>query len=70
MNRDNRVISFKRLPARLPLVHGITVWLLLDRFAAPQWAMGVFWTLAVILGLLGLCLIAVQKQVDPLEGKP
>lgn len=31
----------------LPLIHYVTLWLLLDRLNAPQWLWGIYWCLAV-----------------------
>lgn len=54
------VIHRKNLPTRIPLPFLAIVWLLLDRFGAPGWAFGVFWTLAVI--LLAACGVALYQE--------
>jgi len=43
------VIKASSLPPRLPVTFGAVVWLLLDRFDAPEWAFGAFWALAALL---------------------
>lgn len=51
MKKDYKV-NMRNLPTRMPTFPLITIWLLLDRFGAPAWAHGVYWTLAVLIMII------------------
>jgi len=46
---SRKVIHPKRLPSFLPITPTAVGYLILDRFAAPEWGWGVFWTVAAII---------------------
>jgi hypothetical protein len=61
------VLPTSHFRARPPILLTAVVWLLLDRFAVPGWAWGVFYTLNTSLWIVWL--IAVLHQEDkPLDG--
>jgi len=43
------LIKQSSLQPRSPILAAIVYWLLLDRFNAPGWAFGAYWTLVVLL---------------------
>ncbi len=63
--RKTRVVSWKFLPARLPLVATGVGWLLLDRFGAPSWAYGVFWTVAALFFIAAIVSLFFQTPSTP-----
>lgn len=54
----------KCLPPRFPIVSGAVGWLLLDRFAAPGWAYGVWWSLIAVVVAAHLMKLARETPVD------
>lgn len=56
-------ISYKSLPAKLPLWPTITLGLLLDRTQAPEWLWGVCMTFLLILWVLGIITMFTQKLI-------
>lgn len=46
--KRRRSLSDKNLPRKLPIIHLMVYWLLLDRLHASAWAWGVVGTLMVI----------------------
>lgn len=59
-----KVISVKCLPTRMPVTTFIAFWLLMDRFNAPAWLHGVYWTIVGILTLAAGIQIWRQEQKD------
>lgn len=62
------VVSYKCLPTRSPLLLIAVLYLLLDRYGnCPDWAWGVFWTLAVIL-YAGFWVVRWTEEEEPVQG--
>ncbi len=66
---DFRVITPKRLPARLPILSTAVGWPLLDRFSPPLWLWGAAGALSLIWWGLVLYALIAQELVDLFEGK-
>lgn len=62
-----KVISYKNLPTRWPVVATIAWWLLLDRLDAPGWLWGTLGTLLVIAWVACIYNICVQEQVNVVD---
>lgn len=67
MNR--KVISFKNLPSRFPVLSTIVFYLLLDKLNSPGWLWGVVGTVMGLVWIGAIIAIWTQKQVDIFEGK-
>jgi len=64
-----KVISSRCLPAKLPLMSSIVIWLLLDRLHCDQWVWGAVGVMFAFLWVLAIYLVWSQKQVDIFAGK-
>ena len=49
-----KVLSHTSLPSRLPITGAACAWLLMDRFAAPGWAIGAVLTMYVLVAVVAL----------------
>jgi len=59
-----KYISHANMPPRFPLITGAVGWLLLDRFDAPGWAHGVFWSFFVLLVIVSVYRMSAEQSVD------
>lgn len=59
-----KVISYSNMPARLPALTTAVGWLLLDRFDAPGWAHGAFWTIMICVWAVFLVTFITQEQTE------
>lgn len=66
---DNKVLSVKNLPTKLPVTQSILAFFLLDRFHAPGWAKAIAWTLIGLLWIIGIVLKCKETQVEIAELK-
>ncbi len=62
-----KVIHYSNLPARLPTVSTIVVWLLLREIDASGIVQGVVWTIVAILWALAIAVLCMQTLVRVLE---
>ncbi len=62
MSTGPKVVHYRCLPAKIPVMSGITLWLLLDRLQVPAWVWGAVGAAYAILFLL--CVGAVVRQQD------
>lgn len=68
--KNRKVIASRNLPSRLPLWPTLTLWLFLDRIAAP---VGVYYAVFIFLAIVWLASIAnmsTQQQVDLFNDEP
>jgi hypothetical protein len=64
-----KVVSSHALPTNIPVSFTISLFLLLDKFQAPAWAFGAFWTLAVLFWLAAIYKVFADEYVDIFEGE-
>jgi hypothetical protein len=62
-----RRIALKNLPATLPTLPTITLWLFNDRLGLSPVGWGVFWTLIVLWWALSVVAILTSEPVDVLK---
>ena len=60
----NRVIAFKNLPSRPPIVLTAVTWLLLDRFKAPGWMFGAAGVVMLLLSVAVVVGCSTEEKVD------
>ena len=58
-----KVLKHSSQQVRSPLLVLMVDWLLLDRFGAPEWAFGVYWTLATIFIACWVYMLCVQEPI-------
>ena len=65
------VIHYKYLPTNpaRPLLLSSVVYLYMDRYGAPGWAFGVFWTLAAMLFISAVVSVIREECLHPVLGK-
>jgi len=59
-----KYIAHANMPPRFPLIIGAVGWLLLDRFDAPGWAHGVFWSMFAMLVIFSIIRMLGEQAVD------
>ena len=62
-----KVISYKNLPAKLPLLSSAVSYLFLDKFNAPGWVWGVVITLFSILWISCVIKLSNEDVIDILN---
>ncbi len=62
-------VNRANLPTTLPIWPTITLWLLLDRLAAPGWVLGVVWTLWTVIFLICFFSLFTDKPRTPVFEK-
>ncbi len=60
-----KVVGFKYLPNRPPIVLGCVLWLMLDRLAAHPTVQAVIWTLFSFLALAQVVNFFCQEELSP-----
>lgn len=71
MKREERkVIHWRNLPSRPPLLLTVVGWLVLDKIQAPDWMWGVAWTLFGFIWMAWIVNLFNEKVTDifPKEG--
>lgn len=61
--QQHRVVHWRCLPTDIKTLWTMVYWLMLDRFKAPEWTYGVFWTLVVGYLCVAIYKVACEKQV-------
>ena len=56
-----KVLSWKNMPVRYPILHTAVLWLVLEHFNAPGWTKGVAWT---VMGLLWVAAVLCRVQQE------
>lgn len=69
MSTSKKVISYKNLPARFPVLLSLVAWLMLDRLDPAGWVQGVVWTVIGILWIASFIGAYTQDLVDVFNGK-
>lgn len=70
--KRSKVIAYKNAassPVRVPW-SAATMWLVMDRFHAPEWAWGVFWFFWIIMFVASIVGFCHEDQIDIFEEKP
>jgi hypothetical protein len=65
-----KVISQKSLPVRIPLLSTAVLYLLLDKFSAPEWVWASVGTLWGLLCVTAVIMLFTQETVDMFPGQP
>jgi hypothetical protein len=66
---NKKVVAYKNLPTKFPLVPSIVLWLFMDRIHAPAWAWGAVWMFVGLLWVSYFWQMTLQKSVDLFETK-
>lgn len=59
-----KYIAHANMPPRFPIYLPAIGWLLLDRFNAPGWAHGVFWSFFVLVVIVSMYRMSAEESVD------
>lgn len=62
--KKRKVIARKNLPTHVPLHGGLTLWLLMDRLAPPDWAWGVIWTMFAVYAIVVFVITQTDEYVE------
>ena len=62
--QNRKVVSWRNLPARAPLLGTCVLYLMLDKFNAPGWAWGVLGTFAAVLWLAFFVDVFNRENID------
>ena len=65
----NKVISWKNLPARLPIFPTITMYLLLVQLQAAEWVWGAIGLFTVLIWIISIIAVCRQVKIDIFEVK-
>lgn len=65
-----KVVSHKSLPARIPLISTAVLYLLLDKFHAPEWLWASIGTLWVLFLIGSVIAVFTQEPVELYPSKP
>jgi hypothetical protein len=65
--KNRKVISPKNLPSRLPIVLTFMLYIILDKFNAPQWLWGGLGSIIVALWILIIIARYHEEEVDLLN---
>lgn len=58
-----KVVDYGNLPARFPIWSSLTLWLFLDRLAAPGWVYGVCGTIMFIIWAVAIFKFVTQTEI-------
>jgi hypothetical protein len=67
--KSPKVISYKNLPARIPLVPIAVAYLLLDKFKAPGYVWGIVGTILGIIPIVAIIAKAIETPVEIFKDK-
>lgn len=70
MKSKRPVLASKVLPTRIPLLPGVTLWLLIDRLGVPAWVQGAIMTLWALLVIGAMVTRNEEQDYNPFEKQP
>lgn len=62
--KNRKVISYKNLPSKIPLLSSAVAYLLLEKFNAAGWVWGVFITLFSLIWIVMIYGLATEETTD------
>lgn len=65
--KKSKVIAYKNLPAKMPIVSSAVAYLFLDKFNAPGWVWGVVITLFSLLWIICIVAKIIQEEVEVIK---